>query len=122
MADKEFEVGSLLGKGATFTGKLTFFGTVRIEGCFEGEVVSDDTLVIAPGGEVRGKIQVGHLVVTGGVVDAEVIARESVEILPDGKLVGEVTTPSFQIEKGAVFMGTSKMVSLEEDSESPEMA
>ncbi|MBN2527403.1 MAG: polymer-forming cytoskeletal protein [Deltaproteobacteria bacterium] len=115
MSETEFEVGSLLGKGASFYGKLTFFGTVRIEGEFEGEIVSDDTLVIAPGGMVRGKINVGNLVVTGGTVEGEVVARESVEVMPEGKLVGEVTTPSFQIEKGAVFMGTSKMVTLDAD-------
>lgn len=113
MSDTEFEVGSLLGKGASFKGKLTFFGTVRIEGEFEGEVISDDTLVIAPGAKVQGVINVGSLVVTGGVVEGEVNARESVEIMANGKLVGEVTTPSFQIEKGAVFMGSSKMISLD---------
>ena len=119
MNETAIEVGSLLGKGASFFGKLTFFGTVRIEGEFEGEIFSDDTLVIAPGGVVRGKVNVGNLVVTGGTVEGEIVARESVEVMPEGKLVGEVTTPSFQIEKGAVFLGTSKMVSLEEEGPEP---
>ncbi|MBN2716803.1 MAG: polymer-forming cytoskeletal protein [Deltaproteobacteria bacterium] len=117
MSNTEYEVGSLLGKGATFSGKLTFFGTVRIEGEFEGEVISDDTLVVAKGGRVRGMVNVGQLVVAGGVVEADVVARESVEILPEGKIVGEVTTPSFQIEKGGIFMGTSKMVTLDADAD-----
>ena len=115
MTNTDLEVGTLLGKGASFSGTLTFFGSVRIEGEFEGNVVSDDTLVIAPGGIVRGKVNVGKLVITGGVLEGDVVAKESVEILPEGKLVGEVTTPVFQIEKGAIFLGTSKMVTLETD-------
>lgn len=120
MSDAEFEVGSLLGKGASFFGKLTFLGTVRIEGTFEGEVFSDDTLVIAPGGVVRGKVNVGSLVVAGGVVEGEIVAKESVEIMVEGKVVGDVTTPSFQIEKGAVFLGTSKMVTLDTEEVVPD--
>ena len=109
MSEEIVDTGSLLGKGAVFHGKLTFLGTVRIEGSFEGEIRSDDTLVVAAGGEVRGSVQVGHLIITGGRVDAEVVATQSVELLPDGELNGQVTTPSFQIEKGAIFHGQSIM-------------
>ncbi len=92
-----------------FNGKLTFFGTVRIEGIIEGDILSEDTLVVAPGGEVRGNIDVGTLIITGGLVEANVIARKSVEIHPEGKLVGEVTSPVLQIERGAIFRGNSTM-------------
>ena len=34
------EITTLLGRGATFEGKLTFEGTVRIDGRFKGEVFS----------------------------------------------------------------------------------
>ena len=37
---------ALLGKGADFQGKLTFEGTVRIDGRFTGEIFSDGTLII----------------------------------------------------------------------------
>ena len=109
MADIKRESGSLLGEGTFFSGKLTFIGTVRIEGRIEGEIYSDDTLVVADGGEVRGNINVGTLIVTGGLVDAVVIAKDAVEIHPGGTLHGEVTSPVFQIERGAVFRGQSRM-------------
>ena len=51
MADEQVGTGSILGKGTDFKGKLTFFGTVRIEGRMEGEIQSEDTLVVAPGGK-----------------------------------------------------------------------
>ena len=47
------EITTLLGRGATFDGKLTFEGTVRIDGRFKGEVFSEDVLVIGEG-QLRG--------------------------------------------------------------------
>ena len=109
MVDIKRESGSLLGDGSFFSGKLTFIGTVRIEGRIEGEILSDDTLVVADGGEVRGSVDVGTLIVTGGLVDATVNAKVAVEIHPGGTLHGEVTSPVFQIERGAIFRGQSRM-------------
>ena len=109
MVDDKRDLGSLLGQGSEFTGKLTFLGTVRIEGKINGEIYSDDTLVVADGGEVRGTVNVGTLVVTGGLVEATVNATQVVEIHPGGHVRGEVTAPEFQIERGAIFQGTSAM-------------
>ncbi len=109
MTDTTKTSGSLLGEGSEFSGKLTFLGTVRIEGRFDGEVLSKDTLVVAEGGKVTGKIEVDTLIVTGGKVDAEVIATTSVEVSPPGVLSGIITTPCLQIEKGAIFKGQSVM-------------
>lgn len=117
MAEARQESVSLLSLGSEFRGKLTFFGTVRVEGKVEGEVLSDDTLVVAPGGEVRGTVRVGTLIVTGGLVEATVFAAHAVEIHPEGRLVGEVTSPVFQIERGAIFEGTSRMPTAKEPEE-----
>ena len=40
------EINTLLGRGTSFEGKLTFEGTVRIDGRLVGEIFSDDVLVI----------------------------------------------------------------------------
>lgn len=109
MTGKKLDTGSLLGQGSAFNGKLTFIGTVRIEGRMDGEILSDDTLVVADGGEVRGVVNVGTLVVTGGLVEADVFAKDAVEIHPGGRVIGEVTSPVFQIERGAFFQGQSRM-------------
>lgn len=111
MTEQNKELGSLLGEGSEFNGKLSFFGTVRIEGKLEGEILSDDTLVVGEGGRVKGEISVGTLILTGGVVEGTVKARKTVEIHPPGRLCGEVETPSLVIEKGAVFQGSCDMPS-----------
>ena len=51
---------------------------VTIAGYFEGEVVCHGPLTIAKGGEVRGRIAYGSLVLeNGGLLDAEVFQLES---------------------------------------------
>jgi cytoskeletal protein CcmA (bactofilin family) len=115
MTEAHEETGSLLGKDSEFKGKLTFLGTVRIEGRFEGEVLAEGTLVVAAGGCVRGRVEVGTLIVTGGLVEAQVVAHDAVELSPPGQLVGDVVTPAFHIERGAVFRGRSLMPEPDED-------
>ncbi len=109
MTDEKVNTGSLLGQKSEFAGKLTFMGTVRIEGRFEGEIFSDETLVVGTGAEIHGTINVDTLIVTGGVVEAKINAKTCVELYPPGQINGEVITPSFQIEKGAVFRGQCVM-------------
>jgi cytoskeletal protein CcmA (bactofilin family) len=102
------EITTLLGRGATFEGKLTFDGTVRIDGRFKGEVFSDDVLVIGEGAHVEAEIDIGEVIVQGTVV-GNIKAKRSIEIHAPGRVKGDLHTPSLQIDKGVVFEGRSFM-------------
>src|ERR1700712_1306516 len=102
------EITTLLGRGAAFEGKLTFDGTVRIDGRFKGEVFSDDTLVIGEGAHVEAQIDIGVVIIQGTVV-GNIKAKRSIEIHAPGRVKGDLTTPSLQIDKGVIFEGRSFM-------------
>src|ERR1041384_4310311 len=102
------EITTLLGRGAAFEGKLTFDGTVRIDGRFRGEVFSDDTLVIGEGALVEATIDVGEVIIQGTVV-GNISAKRSIEIHAPGRVKGDIHTPSLQIDKGVIFEGRSFM-------------
>ena len=102
------EITTLLGRGATFEGKLTFEGTVRIDGRFRGEVFSDDTLVIGEGALVEAEIEIGEVIIQGTVV-GNIKAKRSIEIHAPGRVKGDLHTPSLQVDKGVVFEGRSFM-------------
>jgi cytoskeletal protein CcmA (bactofilin family) len=102
------EITTLLGRGATFEGKLTFDGTVRIDGRFKGEVFSEDTLVIGEGAIVEAEIEIGEVIIQGTVV-GNIKATRSIEIHAPGRVKGDLTTPTLQIDKGVVFEGRSFM-------------
>jgi len=98
------EINTLLGKGSEFEGKLTFEGTVRVDGKLSGEIFSDDVLVVGEGAELHAEIDIGEIIVQGLVV-GNIRAKRAVEIHAPGKVKGDITTPSLQIDKGVIFEG-----------------
>lgn len=102
------EITTLLGRGSQFDGKLTFDGTVRIDGRFKGEVFSDDVLVIGESAHVEAEIDVGEIIIQGTVV-GNVTAKRSIEIHAPARVKGDLHTPSLQIDKGVIFEGRSFM-------------
>jgi cytoskeletal protein CcmA (bactofilin family) len=109
MASEPGELNALLGHGTDFNGKLSFEGTVRIDGRFQGEVLTNDVLIIGEGAEVHAEIEAGTLIVKGGVVVGNIHARESVEIHAPGRVLGDIVSPSLYIGKGVVFDGRCQM-------------
>jgi cytoskeletal protein CcmA (bactofilin family) len=102
------EVNALLGKGSEFDGKLTFEGTVRIDGVFSGEIFSEDTLIIGENAEVRAEVRVSTVVVYGDVI-GNIYADNCVELHAPAKLRGNIMTPNLQADKGVIFDGAVKM-------------
>ena len=102
------EITTLLGRGASFEGKLTFEGTVRIDGRLTGEVFSDDVLVIGEGAEIHAEIEVGTVIVQGTAV-RNIRAKHGVELRAPGVVRGNVSTPSLAVERGVVFDGQCTM-------------
>ncbi len=112
------EITTLLGRGAAFEGKLTFEGTVRIDGRFKGEVFSDDVLVIGEGAHVEAEIDIGEVIIQGTVV-GNVKAKRSIEIHAPGRVKGDLHTPTLQIDKGVIFEGRSFMEAAMQNTPKP---
>lgn len=102
------EINTLLGRGSTFEGKLTFEGTVRIDGNFKGEVFTDGILVIGEGAEVEAEIEVATVIIEGQV-RGNVRAKQLVEIHAPGRVFGNLVTPSLFIDRGVLFEGNCHM-------------
>ena len=102
------QVTTLLGKGSEFEGKLSFEGTVRVDGKLSGEVFTEDVLIVGEGAEVNAEISVGSIVIQG-TVRGNIVAKRGVEIHTPGRVRGNINTPSLFIEKGVLFDGQCKM-------------
>jgi len=102
------DVNTLVGRGSHFEGKMTFEGVVRIDGSYTGEIVSDDTLIIGEGAEVRAELDVATVVIYG-VVYGNIRASNCVELHAPGHLIGNIVAPQLVVERGAVFDGQCRM-------------
>ena len=110
--DIKGEINTLLGRGSEFEGKLTFEGTVRIDGKIKGEIFSDDILVVGEGAEVQCEITVGVVIVEGNVT-GNIRAKRAVELHAPARVKGNIVTPSLFIDKGVIFEGNCKMEGVE---------
>jgi len=100
-------LNAILGKGSKFEGKLTFEGTVRIEGDFVGEIFSEDTLVIGEGAHIEAEISVGSISVYGEI-KGNIVAQKSCELHAPAKVTGNIVTGNLMIESGVIFEGNCK--------------
>jgi len=104
----ENSIDAFLGKNTSFNGTLIFDGLVRIDGNFEGNIKTDDTLVIAGSGNVKAEIEAGNVKISGRF-DGIINAKEKVELYKPAYVTGTINTPIFKVEEGVVFNGNCTM-------------
>lgn len=97
-----------LGAGSTVNGKLSFEGSVEIDGQIHGEIDAKDTVIIGDKAIVQAQITAGTVIVKGKVT-GDVVARKRIELQAPARLVGNITTPSLVIHEGVVFEGNCSM-------------
>jgi cytoskeletal protein CcmA (bactofilin family) len=101
-------VSSILGNGCKFTGDVEAKGTIRVDGEFDGKIVSTDSVIVGKGGIVKGEIHTAHAAITG-TVEGNIFAKKKVELASGSRLIGDVESMSLVIEDGVFFEGKSKM-------------
>ena len=99
---------TFLGKDASFKGELSFQGTLCIDGKFEGQIITSDTLIITQDGIIEASIQAGT-VICEGLVKGNIVASTKVELRPNSNVIGDVQSPSLVIEVGAKLDGKCDM-------------
>ncbi|MBI4383139.1 MAG: polymer-forming cytoskeletal protein [Nitrospinae bacterium] len=103
-------IRAYMGQDTVFNGTLTFQGTVRIDGKFEGEVITDDTLIVGETGEVTAEITAGT-VICKGRIKGVINAKQRIEVHAASQILGNIRTPSLQVEVGGIFDGNCDMSS-----------
>ena len=108
MKKYDAQIKAYMGKDTVFNGSLSFDGTVRIDGKFEGKVITEDTLIVGETGHLVAEISAGTVICMGRV-EGTVIASKKIEIHSTSKVVGNVKSPALYIELGGVLDGTCHM-------------
>ena len=102
------ELNSYFGEGINMNGVLKFKGTLRFDGNFQGEIITDDTLMVGTTGKLDAKIHIGTLF-NMGQIKGDVRASRRVSIFAGSRLDGNMDTPSLISEEGARFTGNCTM-------------
>jgi len=104
MATKGEILNSTIGEGSVFEGKFYISGSLRIDGKFEGDIKTDEELVVGETGRVKTDIVAKNVTVAGTVI-GNITAQQEVRLMETSKVLGDVTAPYITIMKGVVLQG-----------------
>lgn len=97
---------TIIAQGTKLKGEINTDCHLHIDGEFEGNIHSKNTVMVGKSGVVSGEIYAQKLIVSGkfnGTTESEVV-----EILPLGRIDGKIITSELVIERKGIFMGESK--------------
>ena len=93
---------TVIGTDTTISGSIRAQGTVWIDGRVEGDVCTDDLLVIGEGAMVIGNVSAGS-VICRGIIAGDIVAEEEVELLASASFHGTVRAPVLSVEDSVLF-------------------
>ena len=107
-----------LGAGVTFRGQLSFERFLRIDGSFEGELLSQGKVSVGPTGKVKANLNLREAVIEG-IVEGNITVQEKLELRGEASVMGDIRAKSLCVDEGVTIMGTV-IVTPKPDPASPE--
>jgi len=104
MAVKNETSNCVIGEGSVFEGRFYVNGSILIEGKFQGDIKTNDQLIVGPTGKVKTDI-VARKVTIAGTLIGNIQASEEVNLVQSGKVLGNIATPKLNVEAGVVTEG-----------------
>ncbi len=101
-------LNSFFGEGVVLKGSLKFKGLLRFDGNFEGDIESDDTLMVGSSGKVRANVKTGFLY-NFGKIKGDIEASNKISLHANSKLEGNIKSPILITEELAFFEGSCSM-------------
>ena len=99
---------AFIDEGSEIDGKYTFSGTVMLNGKFQGEIASTDTLIVGERGVVNAAVRVGTAIINGELV-GNVEATERIELKGKARVFGDLEAPVIVVAEGVLFEGHCRM-------------
>ena len=102
------DIVAFVGHEVEFSGVLTYKGNVRIDGTFDGEIETDDTLFIGEQANVKAQIRAGS-VIASGRIKGDITAAQRVELKSPAIIDASISTPKLSMDNGVIFNGRIAM-------------
>lgn len=101
-------IDTLIGPSANLEGYISSESNIRVDGVFNGGIVSESEVVIGETGSRAGDIT-ATMITIYGTVKGNIKSNGLLEIMSTGKLFGDIDVNTISIKEGAIFKGKSCM-------------
>jgi cytoskeletal protein CcmA (bactofilin family) len=112
-APQNKKVDTIIGKDTIANGRMEIRGSVRLDGCFDGNIHADGDVAIGDSAKLKATIHAVNITIAGEV-EGDIYASGRLEIASTGRLYGEVKAGALCVEDGAIFRGSCEMLENEE--------
>lgn len=105
-----------LGEGVTFRGELRFERLLKIDGFFEGELLSKGKVIVGPKGTVKANLNLKEAIIEGKVI-GNIHVEGRLELRQGASVEGDIKAASLSVDDGVKIIGLVEVdASLDEAS------
>ena len=113
------KIDTLIGKETSMKGTLEAKGIIRIEGTYEGEIITQSDIIVGESAVIKANVKCSNITLAGRL-EGKITAGNKFDIRSSGVMLGDVSAAVLSVEEGAFFSGNCQM-EIKEERTKPEM-
>lgn len=106
---KEEEPETVLAAGVAIKGTMSFQKLIRIDGSFEGELISTGKLIVGPTGSVKAHIDLEEAFISGKV-EGNIKVKTRLVLRGRAEVRGDITALLLSVDEGVSIVGRLNVV------------
>lgn len=105
----EEEPETIIATGVSIKGTMSFQKLIRIDGTFEGELLSSGKLIVGPTGSVKANINLDEAFISGKVT-GDITVKSRLVLRGRAEIRGDITAPLLSVDEGVSIIGILNVV------------
>lgn len=106
---REEEPETTIAAGVSIKGTMSFQKLIRIDGNFEGELLSSGKLIVGPTGSVKANINLDEAFISGKVT-GDITVKTRLVLRGRAEIRGDITAPLLSVDEGVSIVGILNVV------------
>ncbi len=111
------EPETIIAEGVSIKGTMAFQKLVRIDGTFEGELISSGKVIVGPTGSLKANINLDEAFISGKVV-GDINVKTRLVLRGRAEVRGDITAPLLSVDEGVSIIGIMNIAKPEEPAQS----
>ncbi len=111
------EPETIIAEGVSIKGTMSFQKLVRIDGTFEGELLSSGKVIVGPTGLLKANINLDEAFISGKVI-GDITVKSRLVLRGRAEVRGDINAPLLSVDEGVSIIGIMNIAKPEEPAQS----